>query len=174
MYFIAAENDDSECLIEAVRTFLCLWQVSCKAYKDQKARENAWKSGAGEVGETAEQCSKKWKSLWDRYVWELKQVKKCVSGGAGSLLTAFRPYFTVMSFVKSTVKHRVWITLLSIAPLILYIHHFAPPCQNLWMKLWCVCVCVCVCVCAPTAQTVITACHQHVKRMRRILKGANK
>ena len=34
---------DEEKLIESVRGFPCLWQVSAKSYKDIKAKENAWK-----------------------------------------------------------------------------------------------------------------------------------
>ena len=69
---MAVENN-SERLIEAVRNFHCLWKVSCKAYKDLTARENAWKTVALETGGAAEQCSKKWKSLRDKYVRELKK-----------------------------------------------------------------------------------------------------
>ena len=35
---------EEEKLIESVRDFPCLWNISCKAYKDQRAKENAWKS----------------------------------------------------------------------------------------------------------------------------------
>ena len=37
---------DEEKLIESVRKFPCLWNASYKAYKDQRARENAWKEVA--------------------------------------------------------------------------------------------------------------------------------
>ena len=40
---------DEEVLIEAVRCFPCLWQVSCRKYKDLRAKENAWKEVAGKV-----------------------------------------------------------------------------------------------------------------------------
>ena len=80
---MAVEKDDSERLIEAIRNFHCLWKVSCKTYKDLTARENAWKTVALETGGAAEQCSKKWKSLRDKYVWELKKIKKHVSGDPG-------------------------------------------------------------------------------------------
>jgi len=42
---------DGEKLIEAVRSFPCLWEVSRKAYKDLRARENAWKAVSMEVSE---------------------------------------------------------------------------------------------------------------------------
>ena len=35
-----------EKLIEAVRSFPCLWQTTLKSYRDIKARENAWKAVA--------------------------------------------------------------------------------------------------------------------------------
>ena len=38
-----------EKLIEAVRDFPCLWQVSSRAYKDLRAKENAWKVVASKV-----------------------------------------------------------------------------------------------------------------------------
>ena len=40
---------DDESLIEAVRRFECLWKVRSKAYKDLRAKENAWKKVADEV-----------------------------------------------------------------------------------------------------------------------------
>ena len=42
-------NMDDEKLIEAIRGFPCLWQVSIKAYKDARAKENAWKEVAAQV-----------------------------------------------------------------------------------------------------------------------------
>ena len=40
---------DEERLIEEVRKFSCLWDVSTKAYRDNKAKENAWKVVANDV-----------------------------------------------------------------------------------------------------------------------------
>ena len=40
---------DEEKLIEAVRSFPCILDVSSKSYKDLRARENAWKLVAEEV-----------------------------------------------------------------------------------------------------------------------------
>ena len=40
---------DDETLIEAVRGFDCLWRVKSKAYKDLRAKENAWKVVAEKV-----------------------------------------------------------------------------------------------------------------------------
>ena len=38
-------------MIEAVRDFPCLWQVSSRSYKDIRAKENAWKAVALKVGQ---------------------------------------------------------------------------------------------------------------------------
>ena len=40
---------DEEKLIEGVKSFPCLWEVSCKGFRDQKAKENAWRAIASEV-----------------------------------------------------------------------------------------------------------------------------
>ena len=40
---------DDERLVEEVRMFPCLWDVSVKAYRDTKAKENAWKTVSNEV-----------------------------------------------------------------------------------------------------------------------------
>ena len=40
---------DDEKLVEAVRSFPSLWQVSSKSYKDLGANENAWKEVASMV-----------------------------------------------------------------------------------------------------------------------------
>ena len=40
---LAEKRMEDEQLIEAVREFPCLWLVSSRAYKDLRAKENAWK-----------------------------------------------------------------------------------------------------------------------------------
>ena len=40
---------EEEKLIETVRSFPCLWQVTHRSYRDIKARESAWKLVAQEV-----------------------------------------------------------------------------------------------------------------------------
>ena len=94
---MAVGRDISEHLIEAFRNFHCLWKVSCKAYKDLTARENAWKTVALETGGTTEQCSKKWKSLRDKYVRELKKINKPVSGDPGPRPTSSWPQLSTES-----------------------------------------------------------------------------
>ena len=37
---------EDEKLIESVREYPCLWRVCSKAYKDIRAKENAWKEVA--------------------------------------------------------------------------------------------------------------------------------
>ena len=37
---------EDEKLTESVRSFPCPWQVSFNAYRDQRARENVWKTVA--------------------------------------------------------------------------------------------------------------------------------
>ena len=57
----ANAEPSGEQLIEAVRDYQCVWQVSSKSYRDARARENAWK-------EIASQASKNRVTLL--YTWE--------------------------------------------------------------------------------------------------------
>ena len=47
---------DEEQLIEAVRCYPCLWQVSSKSYRDLIAKENAWKEVALQVRTFVRTC----------------------------------------------------------------------------------------------------------------------
>ena len=38
-----------ERIIEAVREFPCIWQLSNRSYKDLRAKENAWKAVVAKV-----------------------------------------------------------------------------------------------------------------------------
>ena len=95
-----------EKLVEAVHTFPCLWQVSAKSYKDARARENAWKQVASLVEETVEECMRRWKSLRDKFVRELKKVKGKKSGDAGPAAVSSWSLFDTLLFLQDTVRHR--------------------------------------------------------------------
>lgn len=41
--------EEDELLIEAVRKFECHWKVRSRAYKDLRAKDNAWKAVATEI-----------------------------------------------------------------------------------------------------------------------------
>lgn len=57
----------------AIRRYPCLWQVKAKAYRDVIAKENAWKEVFAVAGESVDDCIRKWKSLRDKFVRELKK-----------------------------------------------------------------------------------------------------
>ena len=40
---------DEEAFVEAMRSYPCLWQTSCKKYKDLRVKDNAWKEVALQV-----------------------------------------------------------------------------------------------------------------------------
>ena len=101
------EEPSFEALIEAVRRYPCIWKVNSKAYKDARARENAWKKVSMEIGISADWCQKKWRSLRDKYVREVKKLKVLHSGDEGPPPTSSWVYFDVMSFLDSSVRHRM-------------------------------------------------------------------
>ena len=56
MYHLVSRGDclflvamDDEKFVEALRSFLCLWLVSSKSYKDLRTKENAWKEVTSKV-----------------------------------------------------------------------------------------------------------------------------
>ena len=51
-------------------------------------------------------CIKRWKTLRDRFVRELKKTKGKKSGDAGPAIVSCWPLFEIMSFVSDTVKHK--------------------------------------------------------------------
>lgn len=55
---------------------------------------------------TPEDCQRRWKSLRDKYVRELKKVKKKKSGEEGPPVISCWPLFEIMSFIDETVRHR--------------------------------------------------------------------
>ena len=95
-----------EALIEAVRSFPCLWQVKSKSYKDLRAKENAWRKVCLDTDLNGDFARKKWKQLRDRFVREIRKIKKRVSGEEGPPATSSWKFFTVLSFLEDTVQHR--------------------------------------------------------------------
>ena len=43
-------QDDNEMLIEVVRSFPCLWNMSLREYKDERIKENMWCTVAEKLG----------------------------------------------------------------------------------------------------------------------------
>ena len=117
---------DDEKLVELVHHFPCLWQVSCKEYKDTRAKENAWKEIAGQVSQiikeivkpkisqqagkgfkgNIEECQRRWKTIRDRFVRELKKVKARKTGDEGPPYKPTWPLFETLLFLQDTVRHR--------------------------------------------------------------------
>ena len=55
---------------------------------------------------TVEFCSRRWKTLRDRFVRELKKTKGKKSGDPGPVIVSCWPLFELMKFVSDTVKHK--------------------------------------------------------------------
>ena len=55
---------------------------------------------------TAEDCKRRWKALRDKFMREIKKVKKKRKSGAGPVYVSYWPHFQVMMFVSDTIKHR--------------------------------------------------------------------
>ena len=99
---------EDEVLIEAVRTFPCLWHSNNPGHKDQQTKDNAWREVAATFENlSVEECMKRWKCLRDKYVRELKKAKCATSGDEGPPpKSSSWPLYNIMSFVQESVRHR--------------------------------------------------------------------
>ena len=57
-------------------------------------------------GMKIEDCTKKWKSLRDHFVRELRKMKRRKSGDEGPVFKSTWPLFDLLMFLEDTVKHR--------------------------------------------------------------------
>ena len=73
---MATEIDAVELTIETVRKYPSVWNMALKEYKDYRVKENCWKEISQKVKMPVGRLQKKWKSLRNKYVRELKAVKK--------------------------------------------------------------------------------------------------
>ncbi|CAG9818151.1 unnamed protein product [Phaedon cochleariae] len=88
--------DDGQ-LIERVGAFPQLFVKSDARYKNNRMRENAWKSIGIILDETPEACEHRWKILRNKYTGLRREVKLTPSGSGASEITW--PYFKSMSFL---------------------------------------------------------------------------
>jgi hypothetical protein len=98
-----------ERLIEAVRSFPCIWNNLCSQYRELRTKENAWKAVHTQMGLaefTIDDLQKRWKSLRDRYCRESKKVKSKKSGDPGPPYVPAWPIFKFLTFLEDTIKHR--------------------------------------------------------------------
>ena len=56
-------------------------------------------------GVKVEECMKRWKSIRDHFVWELRKKKK-PSGEAGPEFKSSSQLFEILNFLTDIVKHR--------------------------------------------------------------------
>ncbi|XP_040069266.1 uncharacterized protein LOC120842296 [Ixodes scapularis] len=104
---------NNERLISEVEKRPALWQPECKDYKDTKKKSAIW----GELGDLllpgdkdrVDKVQKRWRSLRDKLVRLLRDLKKTRTSGAGADDVEDPmswPHFEQMYFVRDTLQHR--------------------------------------------------------------------
>ena len=103
---MADEQDDNEVLIEAVRSFPCIWNMSLREYKDNRVKENAWSKVSQKLGTSIDDSKRRWKNLRDKFVRERKFTIKRPTGTSGPPSVSQWKYYNIMCFMQDTVRHR--------------------------------------------------------------------
>ncbi|XP_064469881.1 transcription factor Adf-1-like [Ornithodoros turicata] len=101
---MAASQLDADKLIELVRRFPYLYELSHPDFKDTQRKENTWKSIGEKLGVTGDVAMKKWVNLRDRY----RKLKKDHDGKLRSGAAAVPPvswiYFKILESVLCEKK----------------------------------------------------------------------
>ncbi|XP_053962922.1 uncharacterized protein LOC128866320 [Anastrepha ludens] len=93
-----------ERLIDLVRSHKILYNKHCLGYRGAEQKQEAWFEISAQLGIAAEDCSKRWKSLRERYSRVLKQVDTLSESKVNA--TVNWPLFSSLSFLRSYVKQR--------------------------------------------------------------------
>uniref|UniRef100_A0A0K8VTB8 Transcription factor Adf-1 n=1 Tax=Bactrocera latifrons TaxID=174628 RepID=A0A0K8VTB8_BACLA len=91
---------EDERLIELVENHEILYNKHCTGYKGAGEKTESWIKIGEELGLTAEECAKRWKSLRERYSRELKLVEN------NDNYVVEWPLFGAFSFLRQFVKQR--------------------------------------------------------------------
>ncbi|XP_064469884.1 transcription factor Adf-1-like [Ornithodoros turicata] len=101
---MAASQVDAEKLIELVRRFPYLYDLSHPDFKDTQTKENTWKSIGEKLGVTGDVAMKKWVNLRDRYGKLKKDHDGKLRSGAAAVPPVSWIYFKILESVLSEKK----------------------------------------------------------------------
>ncbi|XP_064602761.1 uncharacterized protein LOC135468431 [Liolophura sinensis] len=96
-------------IIEEIRSFPAIWDVSCKGYKDNYVRNEAYNAVANEMNMTVHQVKERYRNLRTYYGREKKKIEKSERNGDGhsEVYRSKWEYFDVLdSFLKDSLRGR--------------------------------------------------------------------
>ncbi|XP_028408663.1 transcription factor Adf-1-like [Dendronephthya gigantea] len=97
-------NTKIEMLIENVKKYKVLFDVTYKEYKNKSIKENAWKKVADELEFPVHIFQTKWKGLRDTFTENVRR-EKLPSGSGRKKVIRWR-WFEHMQFVRDCISHR--------------------------------------------------------------------
>lgn len=74
------DEEEEEKLIELVKLYPCIYDVSSHDYKDRNLKNKSWNEIAGNLSKNVIVCKKKWKNIRDFY----GRTKKSLPTGSGA------------------------------------------------------------------------------------------
>lgn len=91
-----------ERLIEEVRKYDHIYNISSKNYKNCQMANNSWREIAQNTGLEVAECTKRWKNLWDKFVRLRRKLSTKSGDGGGQKVPAF---YHFLSWLAPHVKH---------------------------------------------------------------------
>lgn len=92
-----------ELLVEEVRKYEHLYCNATTQYKDTQMVRNTWKKISQDIGIEEIECTRRWRSLRDKYV---RLRKRLVSQGVNSASEKLPPFYNRMMWLAPHVTHR--------------------------------------------------------------------
>ncbi|XP_044734314.1 transcription factor Adf-1-like [Chrysoperla carnea] len=88
---------DDEKLVETVAKFPCIYDTSNKLYKNQVAKDNAWKEVAEHTKKSANDCKKRWRNIKDTFF--KRQKRRTGTGSSTNMKPKSWPLANMLSFL---------------------------------------------------------------------------
>ncbi|XP_078493998.1 transcription factor Adf-1-like [Ciona intestinalis] len=102
-----ANKEFNETLINLVQANLNLYDSKHTHYKDSMRKQNTWSYISQQIGQPADVCMKRWRSLRDRFGKENKKIDSLRTSGAGAVNCIVWEHYDHLQFLNDHLRHRL-------------------------------------------------------------------
>nr|XP_002124233.1 transcription factor Adf-1-like isoform X2 [Ciona intestinalis] len=107
LIFTMTNKDFNETLINLVQPNFHLYDSKYTHYKDSTKKQNTWRYISQQIGQPADACMKRWRSLRDRFGKEKKKMDSLKTSGAGAVNCIVWEHYHHLQFLNDHLRHRL-------------------------------------------------------------------